>query len=306
MEHKAKQFLKKISESVASLTDKHISQVSYSPKEQEWRAYIAQGKPHWEDIAWRIKEPNNNGKSEFHLSIYSAKPGQSFSEAIEKIDNLSKGKVNKLIKYEKGISLIWEFNLDQEKHLRDLYEAVNLLLASFMDIALNAVVNNNIAHNEEFVQDSVSGDWFFEPLDTIHSFLNWLHSFEVPAEDFDYVKAYEAVYANQSELFDGRLEYWDSIFEEVLQEKGQVLGGYLMQTITDDEKEELYNDHDWDRDWQGLLDSRIEHTTWGREQGGPPISSYFIHGWENDEQRRIAFELFIEACKKFHKQKEYN
>ena len=100
MEQNAKQLLKRISEKVGTLTDKKISQVAHAPKENEWRAYIWQTKPHWEDIAWRIKEPNNRGGAEVHLGFYSAKPSEELAQAISKSEELAKGKVSHVIKNE--------------------------------------------------------------------------------------------------------------------------------------------------------------------------------------------------------------
>ena len=69
MEQTSKQLLKKISEKVATLTDKKISQIAHAPKESEWRTYISQSEPHWEDIAWRVKEPNSNGGFDCELKV---------------------------------------------------------------------------------------------------------------------------------------------------------------------------------------------------------------------------------------------
>ena len=85
----------------------------------------------------------------------------------------------------------------------------------------------------------------------------------------------------------------------LLQEKGGILGNYLLSQISEEEQDMLYNDFDWDKDWQGLLHQRIENTTWGRERGGPPVSAYFIDGWENKEQERLVFELFVESNRFF-------
>ena len=143
MEQNAKQLLKRISEKVSTLTDKQISQVAHAPKENEWRAYIWQSKPHWEDITWRVKEPNAKGETEVHLGFYSAKPSEELAQSIAKAEELAKGKVSHVIKNENGIRLVWKVNLNDVSSLDKLFEQINNLLSSFLDIAFESVIKSS-------------------------------------------------------------------------------------------------------------------------------------------------------------------
>ena len=144
MDKNAKKLLNLISEKVSTLTDKKISQVAHAPKYNEWRAYIWQSKPHWEDIAWRVKEPNVKGEAEVHLGFYSAKPSEELSKAISLAEELSKGKVTHLIKNENGIRLVWIVNLIDENALEILFSNINVFVDNFITIALNTLIKNNI------------------------------------------------------------------------------------------------------------------------------------------------------------------
>jgi len=141
MEQNAKQLLKRISEKVGTLTDKKISQVAYAPNYNEWRAYIWQTRPHWEDITWRVKEPNNRGEAEVHLGFYSAQPSEALNNAIEKAEALSKGKVNHVVKNENGIRLVWKENLNDIAALDKLYLNLEGLLNDFLAIAFDVLIS---------------------------------------------------------------------------------------------------------------------------------------------------------------------
>ena len=154
MEQAAKSLLKRISDKVSNLTDKKISQIAHAPNHNEWRAYIWQTKPHWEDIAWRVKEPNMKGEAEVHLGFYSAKPSEELSKAISEVEELAKGKVTHLIKNENGIRLVWIVNLMDENALEILFSNINVFLGNFITIALNTLIKNN---NPELDQSESEG-----------------------------------------------------------------------------------------------------------------------------------------------------
>lgn len=299
MNQNAKQFLTRISEKVSTLTDKPISQVAHAPKENEWRAYIWQRTP-WEDIAWRVKEPNANGDAEVHLGFYSSKPGEGFSEGLDNAEQLAKGKVSHIVKNENGIRFVLKVNLNDTKSLKKVEGTILELLPEFIPLALSCVVKMQKENQAAtVVDDNLSTSWSYTPAQSKEEFLSWLSSYEMPFEDFDYVAQYKAIYSNRDDLFWGNLDGWDREFEMLLQEKGGVLGNYLLSQISEEEQDTLYNDFDWDKDWQGVLHQRIENTAWGREMGGAPVSAYFIDGWENKEQERLVFELFIESNKNY-------
>ncbi len=148
MEQNAKQLLKRISEEVSSIVEMKISQVAHAPKENEWRAYIWQSKPHWEDIAWRVKEPNVKGISEVHLGFYSAKPSEGLQELIDKTEVLSKGKVSHIIKNDNGIRLAWSANLNDKGDLEKIFGIISNILPPFFDLVLELLCKNSQLENE--------------------------------------------------------------------------------------------------------------------------------------------------------------
>lgn len=143
MEQSAKYLLKKITEKVALLTDKKISQISYAPKENEWRAYICKSKPHWEDIAWRVKEPNENGEAEFHIGFFSAIPNVELNLAIKKVEELTKEMNRKLIINENGVRLIWMINLKEQTAINKLLVLIYEILPAFLNIAFENLFQFN-------------------------------------------------------------------------------------------------------------------------------------------------------------------
>jgi len=142
MEQNAKQLLKRISEKVGTLTNKKISQVAHAPSHNEWRAYIWQTKPHWEDIAWRVKEPNNRDEAEVHLGFYSAKPTEELAKAIAKAEELAKGNANHVIKNENGIRLVWIVSLNNQPNIDFIINKIFSILSIFMETALAKVCLN--------------------------------------------------------------------------------------------------------------------------------------------------------------------
>lgn len=160
MEQAAKNLLKRISEVVESITSRKATPVTHAPKYNEWRAYLCQAKPrtHWEDIAWRVKEPNLSGMAEVHLGIYSAKTVDGLSEAIEKIEALGKGIVSHVIKRESGISLVWNVRLNNSSEIDKLFDQIKGIIPQFLEIALQVVCKNNPGisdNNEEEDDDSM-------------------------------------------------------------------------------------------------------------------------------------------------------
>jgi hypothetical protein len=162
MEQTAKSLLKRISDQVSTFTDKKISQVSHASRENEWRAYICQSKPHWEDIAWRVKEPNVKGEAEVHLGFYSALPNELLADTISEAEKLSKGTVSHLVKNENGIRLVWKVNLIDEKYLEKVFTEINNLLGEFLHLTLAALINsdidNEISTNQQFNEQIETGN----------------------------------------------------------------------------------------------------------------------------------------------------
>jgi len=127
---------------VSILTDKRISQVAHAPNYNEWRAYLSQTKPHWEDISWRVKEPNVRGEAEVHLGFYSARPSEELAHAIDKAEELAKGRVSHVIKNENGIRLVWKVDLNYENAIDNVFIQLNSMLSSFLDIAFDVLIKS--------------------------------------------------------------------------------------------------------------------------------------------------------------------
>jgi hypothetical protein len=140
MEQNAKSLLKRISEKVSTLTDKPISQISFAPNYNEWRSYICQRRPYWEDISWRVKEPNEKGLTEVHLGFFSNKVFEGFFEGLDKTEKIARGKVDYVIKNENGIRLVWNVNLNDIEHIEMVEEKVISLLPEFIPLALKYVI----------------------------------------------------------------------------------------------------------------------------------------------------------------------
>jgi hypothetical protein len=191
IEHNAKQLLKRISEKIGELTDKEISRVSYAPNYNEWRAYISQHDPYWEDITWRVKEPNAKGEAEVHLGFYSAQPSEALSGAIEKAEALAKGKVDHVVKNKNGIRLVWQENLNDIVALDKLYLNLEGLLNDFLAIAFDVLKFYNqaiqIDNNGEDIQSKSMKIEEALPKDdatTIERFKKPLKTFKVSIQGF--------------------------------------------------------------------------------------------------------------------------
>jgi hypothetical protein len=143
MEQNAKQLLRRISEKVSNLTDKQISKVAHAPNYNEWRSYIWQNKPHWEDISWRVKEPNAKGNTEVHLGFYSSNPGDNFFEIIDKAEIIAKGKIAGVIKNENSIRLVWNVNLNNNEAIEQVFMQISTVLPEFLQLALSQLCHNN-------------------------------------------------------------------------------------------------------------------------------------------------------------------
>ena len=139
MEQNAIDLLKRISLKVDALTDTKISKVTYAPQKKQWLAKIHQDKPYWEDISWRVQEPNDKGETEVHLGFYSAEPTVGFNEILNKVEALSKDNVNHIIKNENGIRLVWKVNLNENPALNQLFEKISSILPEFIALALKTV-----------------------------------------------------------------------------------------------------------------------------------------------------------------------
>jgi hypothetical protein len=187
MEQIAKQLIKRISDAVTTLTDKKISQLAHAPSENEWRAYIAQTQPHWEDIAWRVKEPNAKGETEVHLGFYSAKPSEGLSKTILDVEELSKGIVSNVIKNENGIRLVWVVNLNNQAEIDITADKILSIISPFIETTFISVCQN--ADNQKEINQTIENNKIGNNSDSINAdqldFLetkNWWNKEEVPTD----------------------------------------------------------------------------------------------------------------------------
>jgi hypothetical protein len=167
MEQNAKQLLRRISEKVTNLTDKKISRVAHAPNYNEWRSYIWQNKPHWEDISWRVKEPNVKGNTEVHLGFYTSNPSDHFFEIIDKAEIIAKGKSAGVIKNENSIRLVWNVNLNDNEDIEQVCMQISTILPEFLQLALSQLChNNNIDQENEQSQTIITENQNFKMEDT--------------------------------------------------------------------------------------------------------------------------------------------
>jgi hypothetical protein len=152
MEKNAKDFLKRISNLVETIVKEKSSIVSASKKANEWRAYLSQSKPHWEDITWRIKFPDtNDGKTRFQLGFYSAEPNEKFNDAILVSKKIFEGKNDDVIQNENGLRLIWNIDLNDLSSLNVLQDTIENNLKEF----IVCLFESGICHLN--LQDGIAG-----------------------------------------------------------------------------------------------------------------------------------------------------
>ena len=123
--------LDQLSQKIATLTTKKIPKISFSKNDNEWRTFISQSKPHWEDISWRVKVPNESGESEVHLGFYSAKTSDLLNSAIIDVTNEFQSKTDNIIKNENGIRLVWNVNVNDPASIDKLVTAINDISTNF-------------------------------------------------------------------------------------------------------------------------------------------------------------------------------
>ena len=166
MEQIAKQLLKRISDKAENLTDYKITKVSHSENNQEWRAYISQSNPYWEDISWRVKEPNKKGDSEVHLGFYSEIPSDQLTNAIKKTEKLGERIVDQIIKNDNGIRLVWKVNLNDNSALEKVEFAILKLLPEFLNNSFETLIktqktNENKMNFEVWDSNLINGKPIF-------------------------------------------------------------------------------------------------------------------------------------------------
>ena len=136
----AKSFLINVTEAVEAFTLHKITTPIWSRKYNTWKSYTYQTKPHWEDISWRVKEPDENGVAEITFGFYSAKPTKKQLTAIKKFDEISKGYVDQVLKTSNGVNLVWKKNLNNQKEIDEVIKKISMLLPELMSALKEANV----------------------------------------------------------------------------------------------------------------------------------------------------------------------
>jgi hypothetical protein len=303
MEENAKNLLKRISKKAESLTDKKITRVAHAPQKKQWVAHIHQNKPHWEDITWRVQEPHKNGDTEVHLGFYSAQPGPGFSEGLRDAETLANGKVSHIIKNENGIRLVWRTNLNDNNALERLFESIVSLMPEFIRIAFKVVlISSHLVDDDHFEPQTLElktskenyeseNTFDFTVYDSTDAFLHWLKHLELPDFDFHYDELYSKIYNNVGELF-GYIEDWESNYSELISKYGEELGISLIKRLSDEDKNKLKEDYDWDGESWGSVLFNIHETDLGMEFGGLS-GEKFICLFEEKKIKRFVFSLYI-------------
>jgi hypothetical protein len=128
----AKSFLIKVTEAVVAFTLHKITTPVWSSKYNTWKSFTYQTKPHWEDISWRVKQPDENGDAELTFGFYSAKPTKKQLVAIKKFEKISEGHVDQIVKSDNGINLVWKKNLNNQQEIDEVLKKISALLPELM------------------------------------------------------------------------------------------------------------------------------------------------------------------------------
>lgn len=155
MEQQAKAILKKISEKISSYTDKKITKVTFSEEYNEWRSYICQTKPYWIDITWRVKNPDDSGQTELHLGYYSKQVTANLTSSIEQASNFFNNIVDRFIKTNNGIRLVWNLNLNDANIINKVTDTVDTILENFLGLAFLALFSNDTIETSKKDQEAV-------------------------------------------------------------------------------------------------------------------------------------------------------
>ena len=134
-----------LSQKITTLTTKKIPKISFSKKDNEWRRFISQWKPHWEDITWRVKVPNESGESEVHLGFYSAKTSDILNTAIIEVSNEFQSKTDNIIKNENGIRLVWNVNVNDPESIDKVVTAITDIITNFFKHAQKVLFGGKAA-----------------------------------------------------------------------------------------------------------------------------------------------------------------
>ena len=148
----AKYLIEQISEKALSLTKLKITKASFSTKENEWKSYINQTKPHWEDITWRIKLNEKNSEAKILLTLFSGKPPANFLQILESIEELvaSNQFAQIDIKTEKSIAIGWLIDdIENGYMIQVKLGQILTVLDSFIKITLENLVKNAERRNDE-------------------------------------------------------------------------------------------------------------------------------------------------------------
>jgi hypothetical protein len=148
----AKYLIEQISQKAFSLTNLRITKASFSTKENEWRAYIHQAQPHWEDVAWRVKLNENNTEGQIQLTLFSSKPPFNFSQILDSIEELaSSNQFSKTdIRTEKSIAIGWTIEDLENGYMTQVKIGhILMVLDQFLRVSLEYLVKNGKARTNQ-------------------------------------------------------------------------------------------------------------------------------------------------------------
>jgi len=166
------------------------------------------------------------------------------------------------------------------------------LLPDFISLALSYIVKTQKEKQAApFVDDNSSNSWSYAPVKTKEEFLNWLSSFEMPFEDFDYDEDYKSIHDDIGTIF-GFMENWEQDYQSLLEKYAIEHGQDLLSRLSENDKNSLIEYYDWDgKSWEGVL-FNVGEISLGSEFGGI-ASNLFIQNFTNLSLKRKVFELFI-------------
>jgi len=127
---------------------------------------------------------------------------------------------------------------------------------------------------------------------SVDDFYAWIKAAELPQTDFDYVEVYKKIYDNFYELF-GFVEEWESDFMNILSLNGADLSEFLFAKLSEEDKESLKDDYDWDGSQESLICTVLGDTRYAMEkEAGGQASAEFIKLFEGAHKRKVL-DLFI-------------
>lgn len=133
--------------------------------------------------------------------------------------------------------------------------------------------------------------WSFELTNSRIDFLNYLKDLELPSDNFDFDREYQAIYDDAYQAF-GIMEDWEQDYHFLLEKYAAECGEDLLSRLNDEDKDLLNENFGWDgNSWECAL-IFVGEISIGENYGGP-ASRDFIKIFSNSNLKRKILELFI-------------